>query len=390
MIDTCRPQALDIGVFGVRGIPSTYGGYETFLTALLPELVNRGHAVTVYARGRSHSTRAYRGVRVLPVGAIYRQQFETVSASLTSGAHVAVARHDVALACNVANSVGIGLPRITGIPVALNTDGLEWTRSKWSPFAQKVFHLLAKLGTVTATHLITDCREMSRVYESEFGAMSSVIPYCWTELEPAPPEKAPDLPPQYAVCAGRFVPENHLVEIAKAWARGSIPAPLLVLGDAPYSDALNQELRRVSSLCPDRIHLVGHVEDRATYARIVGDADLYIHGHSVGGINPALVEAMGLGANVLALDTPFNREALGPGGRYFSGFTTNLDAAVRDSWDRREDSVYGRALSERAQREFALSLVAEAYESVLMALAHGQAPSPTRWEHAPNERNLML
>lgn len=97
--------SLDIGVYGTRGVPSTYSGYETFLTTLLPELVSRGDRVTMYCRtGEELGAGDWKGVRRRVLPAIPGKNLNTLSHGLVAGAVARVARHDVVLVVNVANA----------------------------------------------------------------------------------------------------------------------------------------------------------------------------------------------------------------------------------------------------------------------------------------------
>ena len=127
-------KPLNIGVFGARGIPSTYSGYETFLTTLLPELVARGHRVTMYCRrGETEGDDHYLGVDRVILPAIPGKQFSTLSHGAVASLRSRIARHDVVLTVNVANAAFCALHRYTGRPIVLNTDGQEWLRGKWGP-----------------------------------------------------------------------------------------------------------------------------------------------------------------------------------------------------------------------------------------------------------------
>ena len=113
------------------------------------------------------------------------------------------------------------------------------------------------------------------------------------------------------------------------------------------------------------IVLGGHVDDRAEYRTVVAHASALIHGHSVGGINPALIEAMGSGALIFALDTPFNREALGDTGRLFES-QDELQALLRtQSLGDHGGVALRQQASRRATTVFSLADVATAYESIL-------------------------
>lgn len=366
---------LRIGVYGARGIPSTYSGYETFLTVLLPGLAARGHEVTMYCRtGQVDSDAEFLGVRKRFVPAVDRKALSTLSHGALSSVRARVGGHDVVLAVNVANAVFCAVSRFTGQPVVLNTDGQEWLRGKWGRTARRFFRVSAHLSSHVATGLISDSAAMAELYEQEFSARSTTIPYCWTGLEPSPPTgmlaRLGLEPGRYFCQAGRLNPENNAVELAAAYVASSATWPLVVLGAANYDSPVARDLERLRT-DDKRVHLIGHVADRSDYASLVQHAGMYFHTHSIGGINPSLVEAMGLGARILALDTPFNREALGDAGDYFETFGPNLthriDAAEEEP--KEASAKHRSAVRERVSRHFSTQAIVDAYEDVLIAAA---------------------
>ncbi|MGI9602088.1 MAG: glycosyl transferase family 1, partial [Acidimicrobiales bacterium] len=110
-------RTMDIGVYGIRGIPSTYSGYETFASVLLPELVERGHRVTAYCRGQKlHES--YEGVHCSYLPSIQTKQLDTLSHGAVATITGRARRHDVLLVMNVSNALFTWLPRLTRQPVA--------------------------------------------------------------------------------------------------------------------------------------------------------------------------------------------------------------------------------------------------------------------------------
>ena len=180
---TVRP--MNIGVYGSRGIPSTYSGYETFLTVLLPELVRRGHAVTIYCRrGAVPEQPEYKGVKKRFLRSLQTKELGTLTHGALSAIATRVRNHDVVLVVNPANALFCWGATLTGQPVVLNTDGQEWLRGKWGPVGRRAFRFFASIAGRASTALISDSVAMAHVYRDEFAAGSTVIPYCWTDLTP--------------------------------------------------------------------------------------------------------------------------------------------------------------------------------------------------------------
>jgi glycosyltransferase involved in cell wall biosynthesis len=368
---------LDIGVFGARGIPSTYSGYETFLTTLLPRLADRGHSVTIYCRrGEVADGSPFQGVRRAVLPAVPGKQLNTLSHGVVAATQARRSRHDVVLVVNVANALICALNTATGQRVVLNTDGQEWLRGKWGRVARSFFRFSARASRHVATALVSDCGAMADVYEQEFGATSTVIPYCFPTasisddpevLDPFGLEAG-----RYYVTGGRLNPENNVDTIAAAYTASDAPLPLLVLGTANYDSPVQRRLDGLASR-DERVRLGGHVGDRRAFLTLLARAAAYAHGHSVGGMNPSLVEAMGAGALVAALDTPFNRETLGQTGSYFSPDCSDVVEvleSLRNSTEGENDRRR-EAARRRVREVFAPDAVVRAYEELLVAVAGG-------------------
>lgn len=381
---------IDLGVYGGRGIPSTYSGYETFLSALLPSLANRGHRVTMYCRLGEvpKGVKSYRGVRLVTLPHLPTKQASTITHGALAGTISRLRRHDVVLVVNVANVIWSAVGHFTRQPVLLNTDGIEWERGKWGAGGRKFFEISAQLSRHCTTGLISDCAEMKRIYLSKFGAESSVIPYCYDAIPQLSAESLKShlrrtglLPRSYFLIAGRHNPENNLVTVARSYAEAPAQVratPLVVLGEANYQSPVTRELAQLSSLTDGSIRMLGHISDRAVYASLVTHAALYIHGHSVGGINPSLLEAMGTGAAITAYDTPFNREALGGDGWYWSCGEALLEQLVAAGEKGPASTAAIRsAAAARARSLFGLSRITDAYEELLIkTVEHGVGGAP--------------
>jgi glycosyltransferase involved in cell wall biosynthesis len=385
-------STLDIGVFGARGIPSTYSGYETFLTVLLPELARRGHRVTMYCRsgvgipGRE----GFRGVRCRWLPSVRTKQLDTLSHGLVASVATSLARHDAALVCNIANVPFVALLRRSGVPVVLNTDGQEWLRGKWGNAARSYFHWCARRAGGAATALVSDCNAMRELYATEFGADSTVIPYCWNGLledDAGATDRERHARPvgAYFVTGGRLVPENNIDLIAEAYVATTHEEPLLILGEANYASPVVRRLRELAAL-DSRIRVAGHVSSRSDFRALLGHARAYLHGHSVGGMNPSLVEAMASGAAVVALDTRFNREVLGPSAFYFERDRASVQRVLQHVAGATPPELerYREQLRTRALERFDLVPIADAYERLLIAVSEARRHAETRlttlWE----------
>ena len=138
---------------------------------------------------------------------------------------------------------------------------------------------------------------------------------------------------------------------------------LVVVGSANYASAFHATLREIAD-SDARIAMVGHVHDQAVLKELWCNSRAYLHGHSVGGTNPALLRAMGYGCCVLALDTVFNREVLGDTGRFFSdsaSFTALVHEVDASTY---ETAALGERARARIVERYTWEKIADQYEEL--------------------------
>lgn len=303
-----------VAVVGSRGFPSTYGGYETAVRYIARDWAARGLDVVVYCRDRVDDRRWWmtEGVTCRYTPGIHNAKLSTLSFGATSCANVALRRRrfDAALVLNIANGFWLPALRARGIPTALNTDGIEWERGKWSPLGKRVFYAGAKASAKHADVLVCDSRAIGDVWEREFGVTSEFIPYGAPVLSTSGGDRVRALgfaPGTYALAVARLIPENNVELFVDAIEASSAPA--VVVGSATYNSPLEKRLRKLDH--NGRIRWLGHVDDQLLLSELWANAGVYVHGHSVGGTNPALLQAMGAGAPTIVYDSPYNREVVG-------------------------------------------------------------------------------
>ena len=294
------------------------------------------------------------------------------------------------LVVNVANAAYCALARYTGQPVVLNVDGQEWLRGKWGGVARSIFFRSARVSRRCAHSLIADGAAMAEIYRDEFESDTTVIPYCVTNGDwsksTAAVAKAGLEPYGYLLIAGRHNPENNIDRIAAAYAASDHALPLVVLGTANYDSPVTANVAALAER-DSRIRMLGHVDNRDAFFDLVHHAKVYLHGHSVGGTNPSLVEAMGAGSRVAAFDTVFSREVLGDCAEYFSlddatgesSLGRSIETILDDSED--HDEQVRHRTARRAAEEYSVDDVVGAYRDLLAATAAARRPTvlATRW-----------
>lgn len=306
-----------IAILGTRGIPASYGGFETFAEHLATRLVARGHDVTVYCRAHYVSPRQmeYHGVRLKVLPTIRHKYFDTVIHTFLSAVHAVTGRFDLALICNAANAPFAPILRLTGTPVAINVDGLEHKRKKWGQLGRRYYQLAEHLSTRLPNEMVTDAQVIQDYYLARHNATSTMIAY-GSEVERRPDREMVRKwrvePNRYVLYVSRLEPENNAHLVIEAFKKVRTAYRLLIVGDAPYAEQYISDLK-ARARGDKRIIFTGFVFGQ-DYRALQQNAYCYVHATEVGGTHPALLEAMGYGNCVLTLATPENMEVVADAG----------------------------------------------------------------------------
>lgn len=273
---------------------------------LAPYLADHGWDVTVYSRpGATRPDDPDRDsrVRVVETRGLEKKSLSTLTYGFTAARHAAKQRPDVALVMNVANGYWLPLLKLAGIPTLVNVDGIEWDRAKWGRVAKWVFHTGAKLTAKHGTRLVYDAQEIARRWDVEFHRDGEYIPYGGDTVAELVAPEAGLARRGYALMVARLVPENTVREFFDAAPMIAQSLDVVIVGTSGYGGDLDDLAGKLAAENP-RIHWFGHISNDQRLHGLWQNAGAYFHGHSVGGTNPALVQAMALGSPVVALDTP--------------------------------------------------------------------------------------
>lgn len=357
-----------VAILGTRGYPSHYGGFETAVRKIAPFLVSRGWTVTVYGRRGSimkeNATGGESGVISKYSWGVESKSLSTLSFGATSTFDVAVSKPDVALVMNVANGFWLPMLKARRVPTVVNVDGVEWERDKWGVLAKSVFRFGAKVTAQYADEIVCDSREIQRIWAVDFGRNGVYIPYGGTVLKDLP-VPAGLTSGRYVLLVSRLVPENSIEPFLAAVPAILDRADVVIVGSSGYRSTLEQEVSKLAH-ASGRVHWLGHVHNEALLHSLWAHAGVYFHGHTVGGTNPALVQAMACGTPVVARDTIYNREVLGSAGTYVGPNPGEITRAVISMLDAPESaSRRGSAARDRVARYYSWDSVCEAYEAVL-------------------------
>jgi len=324
--DTSDPRpasvSMRIAILGTRGIPNRYGGFEQFAEYLAFGLRERGHEVAVYLPG----FHPFKEPELNGVTLIRKPSPERLLGSAANFLYDYLCLKDAVRQCfDLVLECGYGTasPSYLIVPlgrtkVVTNMDGLEWKRSKWSPAVQRLTRWFEELAVRRSHALVADNLGIQEYLARAYGVHSHYIPY---GADPVASAGVGHLG-RYGVAAGNYAlaiarlePENNLEMLIDGYMLARPDFPLLIVGNhlTPYGSALQERCKGFPA-----IRFLGGIYDKPVIDSLRHHALLYFHGHSVGGTNPSLLEAMACGSFISAHDNTFNRSVLGGNALYFT------------------------------------------------------------------------
>jgi glycosyltransferase involved in cell wall biosynthesis len=292
------------------------------------------------------------------------KSLSTLTFGLTAALHTLFHKPDVALVMNVANGFWIPLLRLRGIPVLTNVDGIEWERAKWGKLARAVFKVGARLTAWSSNALIFDAAAIAKRWQHDYSRSGTIIAYGGDSVAALP--TPPGLTHRgYALVVARFVPENTIAEFLTAAETIAQHYDVVLVGSSGYGGEIDAQVEALAAANP-RVHCYGHLSDDNLLHALWQHAGVYFHGHSVGGTNPALVQAMACGSPIVARDTVYNREVLCDAGRFSTAEPKNIATACLEVLANQttQEQLAAAALA-RAQSHYTWESVNAAYATAL-------------------------
>jgi glycosyltransferase involved in cell wall biosynthesis len=362
-----------VRLLGTRGVPASHGGFETAVQNVGPYLAARGWRVIVYCQVPGHGPITedhWRGLERVLIPVDGDEPRSTAKFDLFSVRHAiktAAPRGDIALLFGYNTALLNVAQRAKRIPLVINMDGIEWQRSGWGPGLRLAFRVNERIACLAASHLIADHPEIQRHLATKAAPSKiSMIAYGADAIT----EARTDItavhglePGKYLTLVCRSIPENSILEIVEGFSARTRGVRLAIFGR--YEPDVDPYHRAVVEAAGPEVSFLGSIYDPAELAALRLHGIGYLHGHTVGGTNPSLVEALAVGNPVIAHDNVYNRWTAGDAGLYFQTATE-----VADRLDQLVDSPVLqsrlRANSRRRHREdFTWEHVCAQYEDVL-------------------------
>jgi glycosyltransferase involved in cell wall biosynthesis len=315
---------MKIAILGTRGVPNHYGGFEQFAQYLSKGLTDKGHQVWVYnPHNHPFQSNTWEGVRII-------HKYDPEDQIGTAGQFIydfncILDSHsrsfDVILQLGYTSS-SVWHWMMPRKPVIMtNMDGLEWKRTKYSRRIQSFLKFAESLSVSSSDHLIADSLGIQSYIREKYDRFSTYIPYGATVFD-NPDVKLLDQyklqPFKYTMLIARLEPENNIETILTGICKSETSLPCLVIGNhnTTYGKYLKAKFNQ------ENIRFMGSVYDIFTLNNLRHYCYLYFHGHTVGGTNPSLLEAMASEALICAHNNEFNSHILGQDAFYFQGDTS--------------------------------------------------------------------
>ena len=318
---------MKIGILGTRGIPNAYGGFEQFAQYLAEGLTAKGHDVSVY----NSSTHPYKQDNWMGIKLIHCKDWEDNIG--TAGQFVydfnclkdaAKRNFDILLQLGyTSNSIWFPIWPKKSINI-VNMDGMEWKRSKYNRLTKKFLRLAESWAVKHADVLVSDSKGIQNYILEKYQEPSVYIPYgadIPSSIDTAILTEWDLQPYQYYLLMARMEPENNIEMIIRGYLDSERNFPLILIGNPG-----NEFGKLMAKKYPHpMVRFIGAIYKQDAVNNLRYYSSIYFHGHSVGGTNPSLLEAMACKCNIAAHDNIFNRAILEDNASYF-----NSDADVRD------------------------------------------------------------
>ena len=365
-------KSLKIAIIGARGYPYVYSGYETLVKELSERLVKKGHRVRVYCHKSLFKKRPknVNGIELIYTPSIRAKVFSQLYNSFFSFMHVFFSDDDVVFVVNSANGPFGILTKLSGKKICINVDGLEWLRPKWKGLGSVYFLFASKLATLFFDEIITDSVEMNKVYRNKFGKKSAVITYGSTmkiEKKSKILEKFNLQKKQYYLIVGRLIPDNNSKLIIEGFLKSRSNKSIVVVGDVPYNDDYASNVKLLKS---EKVVFTGYIKDQFDLTTMYDNCFGYIHGHEFGGTNPAMINALDLNCQILALDTVFNKEMLQNKKSVF--FNKNSITKKINEFEKKYYELIKKNISYKLPKKYDWNVISNQYLEVFQGLTNCQ------------------
>jgi len=354
----------NISIVGSVGLPAKYGGWETLVDNLTHHLKDELQ-LTVFCSGVKYKEQLpeYNGAKLeyvnLNANGIQSIPYDIISI------YKSLKFADTILILGVSGCIFLPFVKLFGkSKIIVNIDGLEWKRGKWGRFAKWFLKFSESAGVKFADIVVTDNKAIQDYVVSEYQTSSQLIAYggdhaSKISIESIDQNQYQFLGQKYAFKVCRIEPENNLDIILEAFSVQEA-MPIVVVGNwsnSNYGLSLRKKYQEFQHM-----YLLDPIYDQTKIDALRGNCHVYVHGHSAGGTNPSLVEAMFLGLPIIAFDVSYNRETTHNASLYFKD-VNQLSNLIKDI-DAVDLANLSKSMKQIADKEYTWSTIAKKYANL--------------------------
>lgn len=353
-----------IGIIGTNGLPGKYGGWDQLVIHLTKNLQDQFNFI-VYTSYTNYdpNNNIINNAKIKKIG-FKANGMQSIPYDIVSMLH-AVRHCDVLYLCGTSGCISLPFMRLFGKKIILNPDGQEWLRGKWSTPVKWFLKTSESLGVKKSDIVVADNKVIKDYLLSEYKKDSVEIEYGGDHVLKEPMSKETEdfydiQDKKYAFKVCRIVPENNIDIILEAFKE--YPSMnLILIGNwdfSEYGKNLREKYKNYKNL-----KLLSPIYDQKKLDELRSNCAVYIHGHSVGGTNPSLVEAMNLGLCIYSFDVSYNRETTENKAFYF-GTKNELLSLLQNSVDEDKMKKCAENMLEIAQRRYTWEIITNKYAKI--------------------------
>ena len=319
---------MKIAFVSTRGIPNNYGGFEQFAEYISVGMAQRGHEVVVYSpKFHPYQESTYKGVRIKHIYSPETWMGSSVGSFFYDFASLrdALKKEDFDIIYEAGYTsiipayIWFNVKKRKRPIFTTNMDGLENKRSKFSPMVRRFLDWEEKMAVKYSHYLIADNMGIHDYYKEKYGKESKFLAYGADIHDDFKAEYLEEFglkSEEYYILIARLEPENNIVMAIEGYlhSKENGRRPLIVVGktNTPHGKELVEKYGNERN-----VEFVGGIYDFKKLDSVRHFSKAYFHGHSVGGTNPSLLEAMAAGCFIFAHDNIFNRAVLKENAFYY-------------------------------------------------------------------------
>ncbi len=325
---------MKLAILGSRGVPASYGGFETFAEQLGIGMVDANIDVSVYCPSyQEYQDAEYKGIRL-----VFVKNYEYLTKSrilravanllydIVSLVRASLSDADIIYMLGYASGPALAIPRLFKKTIVVNPDGLEWKSKRWGLGARSWLFLCEWAAARLSNGLIADAEPIRQHFKDKFKVDPVTIQYGAPLLPRTKTGGGSPYDGSYYLAVARMVPETSIPLIARGVLASGTVRPLIIIGPAPDQRFLNEGI--LPLVDGERIHYLGPIYDHDLLVRYRQYASALLHGHASDGTNPSLLESMGCSSPVIAIRTSSNADVLGQNDDFYFADENELAQSI--------------------------------------------------------------